>query len=146
MNAIRYLLKEHEEIGALFNEFADAGEEAHVQKKRIANEVIKRIAHHAKLEENILFPAFEKKGGKEAEDMVEEGLEEHQVVEFVMAHLKKLPAANKSFDAKFKVLVENAKQHFEEEELEVFPKVKKALGKDLERLGKEMAAMEKRMK
>lgn len=146
MNAIRYLLKEHEEIGALFNEYTEAEDDAHAQKKRIAGHVIKRISHHAKLEEEILFPAFEKKGGKEAKDMVEEGLEEHRVVKFVMAHLKKTAATSKSFDAKFKVLVENAKQHFEEEELEIFPKVKKVLAKDLDRLGKEMAAREKRMR
>lgn len=144
MNAIRYLLKEHEEIGKLFKQFVEADEKAHAQKKVIADKVIGRIRRHARMEEEILFPAFKKKGGKEAEEMVEEGVEEHQVTKFVMARIKRTRPGDKSFGPKFKVLMESANHHFEEEELEVFPRVKKVLAKDLERLGAEMAATEKR--
>jgi hemerythrin-like domain-containing protein len=146
MNAIRNLLKDHEEVYKLFNQFVDAGEEAYKQKQTIAEKAIEEIMENAKKEEEVLFPAFKEKGGEEAEEMVLEGIEEHRVAEFIMNKIKKTQPEDKKFDVRFKVLMEVMKHHFQEEELEVFPKAKKVLEGELNRLGEEMDAVEKRMK
>ncbi len=68
------------------------------------------------------------------------------MAEFIMNRLKKTKPADKNFDARFKVLMEYIKTHFAEEEREIFPQAKEALGPELTRLGKEMEALDKEMK
>lgn len=145
MNAIRNLLKDHEEVEKLFHQFVDAGEEAYKQKREIIEKAIEEIMENAKKEEEILFPAFEEKGGEEAEELVLEGTEEHRVAEFIMERLKNTDPEDKMFEPRFKVLMENIKHHFAEEERETFPKAKKVLKGELDRLGEEMQALEKQM-
>ena len=146
MNAIRHLLREHEEIAKLFNQYVAAGEDAYKQKKAIADKVIEAITRHARLEDEILFPAMKEKGGEEAEELAIEGMEEHDVTRFMLDKLRKTKPEDKKFDPRFKMLIESAKDHFKEEELEIFPQAKKTLKGDLDRLGTEMAALEKKMK
>ena len=146
MNAIRNLLSDHEEVYKLFNQYVDAGEEALQKRQSIMEKVIQEITENARKEEEILFPAFQEKGGEEAEELVLEGTEEHRVAEFIMNRLKKTKPKDKNFDARFKVLMELIKTHFAEEEREIFPQAKKALGAQLNQLGKEMEALDKEMK
>lgn len=145
MNAIRHLLKEHEEIGKLFNQFVEAGDEAYKQKQTIAEKVIEEISMHARLEEEILFPAMEEKGGEEEKEMVQEGIEEHHVTRFMLDRLEKTSPEDETFNPKFKALMESTKHHFMEEERDIFPKAKKLLKGELDRLGEEMEALEKEM-
>jgi hemerythrin-like domain-containing protein len=145
MNAIRFMLRDHDDIGKLFNQFVDAGEEAYQTKKQIADEVIQRITRHAELEEQVLFAAFKEKGGEEAEEMVTYGTEEHQVTKFIMDRLGRTRPEDKTFEARFKILMEGSRHHFLDEEMEIFPKIKKVLsGPELERLGKELQSRDKR--
>lgn len=146
MNAIRILLKDHEEVGKLFNQYVLAGEGAYQQKKTVADRLIEEITNHARLEDEILFPALKEKGGEDGEDMALEAMEEHDLTRYLMNRLQKTKAEDKRFDARFKVLMESSKQHFLEEEREIFPKAKKVLNGDLEKLGKEMEALKKQMK
>ena len=143
MNAIQHLLNQHVEIVKLFHKYVETGERAYKQKQSIAEELIDVITKHAELEEEVLFSAFKEKGGEEAEEMVLEGVEEHEVAEFIMDRLRNASPEDKAFDAKFKVLMENIKLHFLEEEREIFPKAQKVLKGDLDRLGEEMVALEK---
>jgi hemerythrin-like domain-containing protein len=146
MNAIRILLKDHEEIGKLLHQFVEAGEEAYQQKQTIAEKVIEQITNHARLEDEILFPALKKKGGEEGEEMATEAVEEHDLTRYLLNRLKKTRAEDKKFDARFKILMENLHMHFLEEEREIFPKAKKTLKGELEKMGKEMEALKKQMK
>ena len=143
MDAIQHLLNQHVEIVKLFHKYVETGERAYKQKQSIAEELIDVITKHAELEEEVLFSAFKEKGGEEAEEMVLEGVEEHEVAEFIMDRLRNASPEDKAFDAKFKVLMENIKLHFLEEEREIFPKAQKVLKGDLDRLGEEMVALEK---
>lgn len=145
MDAIQHLLNQHVEIVKLFHKYVETGEHAYKQKQSIAEELIDVITKHAELEEEVLFSAFKEKGGEEAEEMVLEGVEEHEVTEFIMDRLRNASPEDKAFDAKFKVLMENIKLHFLEEEREIFPKAQKVLKGDLDRLGEEMEALEKEL-
>jgi hemerythrin-like domain-containing protein len=145
MNAIQLLLRDHNEIQKLFNLYVEAGDDAHKQKETIAERVIEKITRHARLEDDILFPALKEKGGEEGEEMALEAVEEHDLTRYLMGRLKKTKAEDTKFDARFKVLMESAKHHFMEEELQIFPKAKKTLKGELERMGKEMQALEKQL-
>ncbi|MGI8553744.1 MAG: hemerythrin domain-containing protein, partial [Dehalococcoidia bacterium] len=93
---------------------------------------------HTKLEEEIFYPAVQKKL-KDLKKTVNEGLEEHHVVKILINELKQLDPKDEHYDAKFKVLTENVEHHIEEEETEMLPEAEEKLGKDVDKLGDEMA-------
>ena len=139
MDAIRMLKDDHEKVKALFREYEAAGDRAHKKKQGIAEKVFMELEVHATIEEEIFYPAAKKKADKEGKELVVEGEEEHHVVKMLISELKALDPQDEHYDAKFKVLTENVEHHIEEEEGEMLPKVEEVLGKDLERLGEEMA-------
>ncbi len=144
MDAIRQLLHDHEEVEKFYHQYVLAGEEAHDKKMEIAKQVIEEITHHVQKEEKVLFPAFVEKGGKEAEKMVQHGIEEHRITEFVMDRIKKANPKDGAFKARFKALMEATKHHYEFEETEFFPKAKEALQGDLRRLGEKMDSLKEK--
>lgn len=75
------------------------------------------------------------------EDDVLEGYEEHHAVELLMDELDGMSPDDERFDAKFTVIKEFVLHHVEEEEDEMFPQAREALGEDrLRELGEEMQA------
>lgn len=56
---------------------------------------------------------------------MDEADEEHHVVDLLIAELEDMGAEEDHFDAKFIVLSENVKHHIEEEEGDLFLKIKK---------------------
>jgi hemerythrin superfamily protein len=58
---------------------------------------------------------------------VREELEEHHVLEVLMSELTQMAPKDPQFDAKVEVLAENLLHHFEEEEEELFPRLREEL-------------------
>jgi hypothetical protein len=77
---------------------------------------------HEAIEEEIFYP--ELKSHPKAKDIVLEGLQEHHVVDLLMAELENLAVDDESWGAKAKVMQENVEHHMEEEEGEMFPKAR----------------------
>jgi hypothetical protein len=75
---------------------------------------------------------------EDAEDMVDEAIVEHAAAKDLIKQLQEMEPDDELFDAKVKVLGEQVDHHVEEEEKEMFAKVKKS-GLDLLALGQEMA-------
>lgn len=145
MNAVQILLKDHEEIKEFFSQFEESGERARKKKQTIAEKVIKEIKSHSQLEEQIFYPAVREQADKETQEVVLEGIEEHRIADFMMARLQETQPEDETFDAKFKALMESVRHHLKEEEHKLFPEAKKILGKELDRLGAEMEALEKQL-
>ena len=71
--------------------------------------------------------------------MVAEALEEHQEVEIMLEELKELGSESHDFGSKLQELIESVEHHVEEEEGEMFPKVREVFDESqLERLGQEL--------
>ena len=94
---------------------------------------------HAAIEEQVFYPAIRGEV-PDTEDKVLESLEEHHIVKWVLSELDGMDPDDERFDAKVTVLIENVRHHVEEEETELFPTVRKALGR--KRLGEIGDAME----
>lgn len=145
MNAVQLLIKDHDEFRDLFKQFAEAGPKAHKKKQAIADKLIKELVAHAQIEEQIFYPAMTEKGDQEIKDKILEGIEEHRIADFMMTRLRKAQPEEDIYDARFQVLSESVTHHIEEEEKSIFPKAKKILKDDLDRLGEAMEALEKRL-
>lgn len=144
MDAIEMLEQDHERVQKLFDRFEDAGDQAYKTKQGLVEEITKELRIHSELEEQIFYPAAQR--GTDEEDTVREGIEEHHVVEQLLAELEGMDPEDDQYEAKAAVLIENVRHHIEEEEGELFPKVGRALGKErLAALGEEMAQLKERL-
>ena len=108
-------------------------------KGDIAQKVITELSQHAVIEEQILYPAVRERM-PDAESTVLEALEEHHVAKWVLSELDDLTPDDERFDAKFTVLAESVRHHIEEEEKELFPKMREEFTRtELTELGKALA-------
>lgn len=140
MDAITTLRDDHKRVEKLFKEFEklEKNDGTPTQKKRIVDEIVAELSVHAAIEEQHFYPAV-KSEVEEAEDTVLEGLEEHHIVKWTLSELDGMTGDEERFDAKVMVLIESVRHHVEEEEGEMFPKVREAIGrKELQELGQTM--------
>ncbi len=136
MNAIDLLKQQHREVEDLFEEFEGAGEGAKKTKERLCQQIGDALAVHSTIEERIFYPESKQEN---TEELLRESVEEHLAVKKLVADIMQSELDDPQYDAKVKVLKEQVLHHAEEEESEMFPKAKSALGRDrLEELGGEM--------
>jgi len=143
MNAIDLLKADHERVKAILNQLSESTERGVKKRTELLAKLEMEISLHTRLEEEILYPAFRKAGGKDQEIMYHEAKEEHRTVDsLVLPDLKQTPPSTTEFSGRVKVVKELLEHHIEEEESEMFPQARKLLGKALlEELGAEMEAM-----
>ena len=140
MDAITLLRDDHATARELFRRFQAAGPDAHKTKRKIVDRIIEELAVHAAIEEQVFYPAV-RSAVKNSDNEVLESLEEHHIVKWTLSELEDMDPLDERFDPKVGVLIENVRHHMREEEGEMFPKVRKALGtKALRELGQRMLA------
>lgn len=144
MDGIVLLKEDHKTVEKLFKQFEKAGDDAHAEKRKIADQVIEELTTHTWIEEKIFYPAA-REAAPDTKDDVLESVEEHHVVLWMLSELTDLDPADERFDAKMTVLMENVRHHVEEEEKEWFPNIRKAMGRNrLTELGEQMEAAKKK--
>ena len=132
MDAITLLKADHREVEKLFKAYEKLGEKADVTKERTAGEIVRLLSVHASIEEQVFYPAVRSEI-PDLEGDVLEALEEHHVAKWVLSEIDGLGPDDERYDAKVTVLIESVRHHVEEEETEMFPAVRSALGR--KRLG-----------
>ena len=129
-DALDLLVADHRTVDELFDRFESLGDNATKTKRQVADKIIRELAVHAVAEEQVLYPVI-RECSDEMRDLVLESLEEHHVAKVLLAELQNMDADHERFAAKVTVLSESIRHHVEEEEQELFPKVRKALGNEL---------------
>jgi hemerythrin superfamily protein len=143
MDAITLLKNDHKAVNELFKKFEKAGDNAHKTKAKLVEQIIHELAIHAVIEEVAFYP-FIKGVSADLTDDVLESLEEHHVVKWLLSELETMSPEDERFDAKVTVLIENVRHHVEEEEQDMFPRVRKMLSRsDLQELGEALANAKK---
>lgn len=141
MSAIDKLESDHRKVEKLFASFEKARTAA--RKRDVFEQIADALAVHATIEEKHFYPAVK---AKDTEDLLLEAAEEHLSAKRLIADLLELDAKDDTFEAKVMVLKEQIEHHVEEEEDELFPKVKKLLDEDtLLTLEQEMVATEEEL-
>jgi hemerythrin-like domain-containing protein len=139
-DAITLLKRDHQDVERLFKRFEQAGDRAHRRKRQLVDSMIEELSRHASIEETVFYPAV-RAGVDDAESNVLEALEEHHVVKVVLRELEDMDPESERFDAKVTVMIENVRHHVDEEEGELFPEVRHALGRSrLRDLGDDLRA------
>jgi hemerythrin superfamily protein len=136
-DAIALLTADHRQVSAMFKQYEELGERAKASKKKLADQICTALRVHTQIEEEIFYPAV-REASKDLEDLVDEAVVEHASAKDLIGQVEAMDPEDDLYDAKVKVLGEQVEHHVEEEEKEMFPKVRK-LSLDLADLGQEMA-------
>ena len=101
--------------------------------------MITELSVHAAIEEQFLYPAVRREI-PDLESDVLQAMEEHHVVKWLLAEIKKTDPTDERFGAKVAVMMETVRHHVWEEESEVFPEVRASLSRArLRELGDKLA-------
>jgi hemerythrin-like domain-containing protein len=130
VKATDLLEKQHRKVESIFKRL-EAGRS---DPEPLLEELATNLVAHMAIEQEIFYPAIRSID----EDMVGESFEEHALAEIGLKRLLGADPKDDSFKAKVVTLKELIEHHVEEEEEELFPKVEKKLGDQLEALGKRM--------
>jgi hemerythrin superfamily protein len=138
MNALELLKQQHDEVEELIGKIEKTDDRD--EKRDLFTQLADNLAAHAAMEEKLFYPAVL---AKQTEEILRESTEEHLQIKRVLADMLELDVDDDQFDAKLSVMKEEIEHHArEEEEKELFPKVKKLMSKgDLEGLGDEMEVL-----
>lgn len=137
-DAIALLKQDHREVEDLFAQFEKATGDG--RKQKLAEQICLELSVHAKIEEEIFYPACE---GKVDEDLLKESYVEHDGAKVLITEIiAGGPQADDFYDAKVKVLQEEIEHHVQEEEKRLeglFAQARKA-ELDMDALGQQLAA------
>ena len=136
-DAVALLKADHQTVAKLFTQFEQASGDG--RKEKIAQQICLELSVHAKIEEEIFYPACE---GKIEEDLLKEAYVEHDGAKVLIGEIMAGGADDEFYDAKVTVLQEQIEHHVEEEEkrMEGMMAQARKAGVDMDRLGAEMAA------
>ena len=137
MKATDLLKKQHKEVKALFKKIEKT--ENGRARRQLMDEIATALKGHTVIEEEMFYPAVRGLETQKAEEIVLESLEEHHVVDLVLAELPKVNPDDERFEAKMTVLSELVVHHADEEEKEMFKLAQKLGKQELESLGRQMA-------
>jgi hemerythrin superfamily protein len=142
-DAIEMLKQDHRLVADLFERYETSGEDRE-RKTLIAGRICQELTIHASIEEEIFYPKAREAldGDDEGEHLLNEAEAEHEEIANLVSELQQEiegDGAGDGTDAQVKELAEHVTHHVEEEEGEIFPRIKKT-DLDLAELGAEMAA------
>ena len=142
MDVLTFLKDEHDEVKSVFKKLEKAhGAEATRTWERLRD----MLMLHEQMEETHFYPQLKKE--KSAEDLILEGYEEHRVMDVLIGEISQFKPSDEQWEPKIKVLQENTEHHIEEEEGDLFPKVRKIWDKERrEEVGKLMQQMKQEHK
>lgn len=136
-DAVALLKEDHRTVEDLFAQFEKASGEG--RKQTLVTQICLELSVHAKIEEEIFYPACE---GKVDEDLLKEAFVEHDGAKLLIAEILAGEPSDEFYDAKVTVLQEQIEHHVEEEEKRLeglFAQARKA-GLDMDGLGEQLAA------
>lgn len=135
MDAIQLLTDQHQKTDAAFQRYERLGKDATQERIDLAREIIDDLTRHAGIEEVAFYPTV-KDALPDAADEIEEDLEEHQQAKELLARLDGTEPTGDDYDTTMRELIEAVRHHVQEEEQDLFPRVRQAMtAEELESLG-----------
>lgn len=124
-DAVDMLIEDHEKVKKLFKEFEKLAKKDDTEGKvEVAQKICEELTIHAQIEEEIFYPAA--RAAINDDDMLNEAEVEHATAKDLIEQISGMSGDDEMYDAKVKVLSEYINHHVEEEEGEMFKKVRKS--------------------
>ena len=128
MDAITILKDDHRRIERLFLRFERTGVRAKKAQGRIVDRMAADLSAHTALEEHLFYPLV-RQSVPDADFVILEGVEEHHVAKLLVKELTKTSPSDEQFAPRVAVLIQVVRQHVEREERDVFPRMRKSVGR-----------------
>jgi hemerythrin superfamily protein len=130
MDALTLLIADHNRVRGLAERFKAASDrDDTTAMAALADALRSDLTVHTTIEEEIFYPAVRELSDEIAE-IVAEGLQEHHQVEVLLDELTSLDPGSEEWKAKWTVVIEDVDHHADEEESQMFPKVRSATDAD----------------
>jgi hemerythrin superfamily protein len=134
MDVLTFLKNDHDDVKAVFKKLEKA-KGKHAQE--LWTQLHAMLSLHEELEETYFYPRLKEE--KAAKDLILESYQEHHVMDLLLGEINELSPDAEEWQPKITVLQENTEHHIEEEEGELFPKVRKIWDTDTrQEVGKQM--------
>jgi hemerythrin superfamily protein len=133
MDVLDRLKDDHRDVEDLFRQFEAATEPS--RQKSIAIEICGALTRHAELEEQLFYPRVRE--AIEEPEMVDEAVVEHDTLKYLIEQIESGDLDDDMFRASIAVLKTYVEHHVEEEEREMFKRVRES-DLDLDGLAEEM--------
>ena len=141
MNVLTLLKNQHQEVAELYAAFEASDDDA--EKLELFNQIADDLAVHSTIEERHFYPAIR---ARDTQKELTEAYDEHLEVKKLLVDCMR-STSTPGFDGKVAALMGAVEHHVDEEEDEMFPKVKKLLNRDqLEAIGQAMEAEGEQLK
>lgn len=122
--ALALLAADHAEVRELFDAYealiAESADPA--ERRALAAQICQLLTVHATVEEEIFYPAARSAIGED--DLVDEAEAEHASARDLVEQLQAMDPGDDRYDSTVFVLAETVEQHVQEEEEELFPRLR----------------------
>jgi hemerythrin superfamily protein len=144
-DVIDILTADHREVEAMFTELETLLETRSGTNDQLRADLVDQmtieLVRHSVAEEVVVYPAVKDKVSAEE---AERSKQEHAEAEETMKRLESLDPNDDAFEQELRALMREIRTHVEEEEKEVFPRMREVLSQDeLTDLGKRVEAVKK---
>ncbi|MGE4063516.1 MAG: hemerythrin domain-containing protein [Rhodospirillaceae bacterium] len=131
---------DHAKVKKLFKRYEKMKDDEDKKRFQLATEICTMLKVHATIEEELFYPAA-RDVLEDEDDLVDEAEVEHASAKQLIADIERMETSDPMYDAKVKVLGEYIEHHADEEEDEMFPKLKKKAEEQFEGMFGQMREM-----
>jgi hypothetical protein len=139
-DALEFLASDHKALLGMFRDYErDAKTAETTENGKAALRFCHRLKILCAIKEEVFYPSAKAGLGEKAESIVDEARSQMGAVRGLMKEVESLQAKDAAFDPAVRLLGDAARRHFEQEEQDIFPKLRH--GKiDLVGIGEKLAA------
>ncbi len=135
MNAIKFLIKEHDKVRTMLSDISNDFHRAET-KRKLFDELSQELLRHEKIEQTVWYPLLKK--NKALTDLIPHLISEEKSAARAVNAIEKITSQG-DWEEKFSEFRSDVEHHAKEEETKLFPQVENILSQsELEKIGKEM--------
>jgi hemerythrin superfamily protein len=123
-DAVTLLERDHRNVEGLFQQY-EAAEDVE-EKTKVAHEVVHELAVHGEIEELVVYPRL-RLALQDGDRLADEAIKEHVQMKQTLDEIDSMSADEVGFDERMQTLVGEVRQHVQEEESELLPRVRQTL-------------------
>jgi uncharacterized membrane protein len=136
-NAVAMIKEDHRRVESLYHDYQRLdGQPA--EQRPVVEHICDVLEIHAKLEEDIFYPAVQARMRQDGPDLVAEAIKEHKMMKRLIGQLQHGGLTDADYNKTVHQLMRDVQHHVREEEEEMLPRAEQQLGTSLEQLGLQM--------